>query len=86
MGIFRRRPARASDDRLVQVAVAIHEPEALMLVQILRDAGIPAMHRRTGFDNPEMLAAGPRAILVPARYALEAHAILDPLPDEPSTQ
>jgi hypothetical protein len=83
---FPRRPRRTDDpDRLVRVAVAIHEPEAELLLQILRDAGIPAMHRRTEFDYPGMLAGGPRAILVPARYALEAHAILDPLPDEPST-
>lgn len=82
---FLRRPRPAdSDDRLVQVAVAIHEPEADLLLQILREAGIPAMHRRTEFDYPGMLAGGPRAILVPSRYALEAHAILDPLPDEPS--
>ena len=86
MGIFRRKSPRDADDRLVRVAVASHEPEALMLVQILRDAGIPAMHKRTEFDNPEMLAAGPRAILVPARYALEAHAILDPLPDDPTAE
>lgn len=80
----RWRAARNDDYRLVRVAVAIHEPEADLLVQILRDAGIPAMQQRTSFDHPGMLAGGPRAILVPPRFALEAHAILDPLPDEPS--
>jgi len=84
MGFWRR--AR-HDDRtaaLVRVAVAMHEPEAAMLIQVLQNAGIPAMQRRTEFDHPGMLAGGPREILVPARYELEAHAILDPLPDDPS--
>jgi hypothetical protein len=75
---FRRRPA---PDPLVRVAVAMHEPEAAMLIEILHSAGIPAMQRRVGFDNPGMLAGGPREILVPARDRLEAHAVLDPLPD-----
>jgi hypothetical protein len=78
--IFRRGPKQAP---FVRVAVAMHEPEAAMLIEILNGAGIPAMQRRIGYDNPGMLAGGPREILVPARNQLEAHAILDPLPDTP---
>jgi hypothetical protein len=80
---WRRTHHRGGTGPLVRVAVAMHEPEATMLILVLQDAGIPAMQRRTEFDHPGMLAGGPREILVPARYALEAHAILDPLPDEP---
>ncbi len=83
MGFLKRSGRGGGDRQLVRVAVASHEPEAEMLLQVLRNAGIPAMQRRTEFDHPGMLAAGPRVILVPARYALEAHALLDPLPDEP---
>ena len=80
----RPRPPRATH-RLVRGRG--REPRArgrLLLISVLHNAGIPAMQRRTEFDHPGMLAGGPRAILVPARYALEAHAILDPLPDEPN--
>jgi hypothetical protein len=84
MGLWRRSRHDDRGARLVRVAVAMHEPEATMLIGVLSNAGIPAMQRRTEFDHPGMLAAGPREILVPARYELEAHAILDPLPDEPS--
>jgi hypothetical protein len=56
-----------------------------MIEAILRDAGVPAFVRRmAGFDVPELLAGGPRDIMVPADRALEAHAIIDPLaPDDP---
>lgn len=79
---FRPTPAAES---WVPVAMAMHEPEADMLINVLMDAGIPAMQRRAGFDNPGMLAAGPREILVPGRDRLAAHALLDPLPEDPDT-
>ena len=56
-----------------------------MLAAMLRDAGIPVMIRRTTFDVPDMLAAGPRELLVPADRELEARAMLDPLPDDTIT-
>lgn len=90
MGFLDRfRAPRAGDrppPRLVRVGVAMHQPEAEMLVAMLADAGIPAMFRRTTFDVPDMLAAGPREILVPADRELEARAVLDPLPadDDPT--
>lgn len=84
MGIFDRLrgrgPREPGPPPPVRVAVAMHQPEAEMLVALLADAGIPAMFRRTTFDVPDMLAAGPREILVPADRELEARAVLDPLP------
>jgi hypothetical protein len=82
MGLFRRRKPREETAPLVRVAIALHEPEANMLISLLREAGIPAMQRRSEFDNPGMLAGGPREILVPAQRELEARAVLDPLPEE----
>ena len=66
----------------VRVAVAMHQPEAEMLVAMLAGEGIPAMARRTMFDVPDMLAAGPREILVPAGRELEARALLDARPED----
>lgn len=82
--LFRRR---RQDDapprpRLVRVAVALHQPEAEMLAQLLDEIGIPVLIRRTTFDVPDMLAAGPRELLVPEDRVLEARALLDPLPDQ----
>lgn len=77
------RPRAAPRPDPVRVAVAMHQPEAELLVGMLANAGIPAMVRRTTFDVPDMLAAGPREILVPAAFALQAHAVLDPIPDPP---
>lgn len=82
MGLFRRRAPRKRAAAFVRVAIALHEPEANMLISLLRDAGIPAMQRRSEFDHPGMLAGGPREILVPAQCELEARALLDPLPEE----
>jgi hypothetical protein len=51
-----------------------------MLLGLLRENGIPAWFRRTaGMDVPDMLAGGAREILVPPEFALEAHAVLDPV-------
>ena len=80
--VFRRRRRRDRPEPVewVRVAWARHQPEAELLLGILRDAGIPAWFRRTGgVDVPDMLAGGAREILVPAGFALEAHALLDPL-------
>lgn len=85
--LFRRGKDRPpSRPPLVRVAVAMHQPEAEMLAQLLDEIGIPVLIRRTTFDVPDMLAAGPRELLVPQDRALEARALLDPLPhDEEET-
>lgn len=67
-----------SEGRLVKVARAENQPEAEMIAALLLEEGIPSMQQRSGgFDVAEMLAAGPRDILVPesgAEAALEALA------------
>jgi hypothetical protein len=62
---------------LVQVAGARHLPEAELIQGLLLEEGVPSMLRRTrGFDVPEMLAAGPRDVLVPASGAVVAREVL----------
>ena len=81
---WRRRP-RPEPVRWVQVAFARHQPEAEMLVSMLAELEIPCVVQRT-LDVPDMLAGGPRRLLVPADRELEARALLDPFapipPDE----
>lgn len=60
------------------MATALHQPEAEMLAAMLAELEIPAMVRRTTFDVPDMLAGGPREVLVPADRAREARDLLDP--------
>jgi hypothetical protein len=63
---------------LLAVAYAHHQVEAEMLVDILRQHGIPGLYRRTmGVDVPEFQVAGARVILVPVERAVEARALLD---------
>jgi bifunctional DNA-binding transcriptional regulator/antitoxin component of YhaV-PrlF toxin-antitoxin module len=60
------------------VAYARHQIEAEMLVDILRQHGIPALFRRTlGADVPEFQVGGARVILVPAERAVEARTLLE---------
>ena len=84
MGLFRRsrKPERARRD-WVAVAVAQHQPEAELLANMLAEIDVPVVIRRASMDVPDMLAAGPRELLVPAEREIEARALLDPLPDEP---
>ena len=61
----------------VRVATARHQAEADLIESLLREAGIPALVRRSGgFDVPDFLAAGPRDILVPAAAADRARDVL----------
>ena len=78
MGIFRREPraADAPGPRWARVATALHQPEAEMLEGMLRAEGIPAMIRRATIDVPEMLAGGPRAVMVRAEDLDRARAVL----------
>jgi hypothetical protein len=51
---------------LVRVAGARHQAEAELIQGMLLEEGVPSMLRRTrGFDVPDMLAAGPRDVMVP---------------------
>jgi hypothetical protein len=66
-----------SEGDLVRVVSARHQAEAELVQGILLEEGIPSMVRRSaGFDVPDMLAAGPRDILVPASGAGAAREVL----------
>ena len=48
-----------------------------MIQGILLEEGVPSMTRRSrGFDVPDMLAAGPRDVMVPASGAQAARDVL----------
>lgn len=56
-----------SEGELVQVASAGNLAEAEFIQSLLLEEGVPSLLRRSaGFDVPDLLAAGPRDILVPA--------------------
>jgi hypothetical protein len=62
---------------LVRVAGGRNQAEAELIQGLLLEEGVPSMLRRTrGFDVPEMLAAGPRDVLVPASGAVVAREVL----------
>jgi butyrate kinase len=62
---------------LVKVAQASQQAEAEFIQNLLRDAGVPSMLRRAGgFDVADMLAAGPRDVLVPAAMEQIARDVL----------
>jgi hypothetical protein len=78
----RRKAARKikpqyTEGRLVKVARAENQPQAEFLAGMLLEEGIPCMLRRSaGFEVAEMLAAGPRDILVPESAAEAAREAL----------
>jgi len=60
-----------------QVAVVQNLAEGELVQGILLEEGIPSILRRCGgFDVPDMLAAGPRYVLVPASGEDAARALL----------
>src|SRR5512132_767549 len=62
---------------LVRIAGARHQAEAELIQGLLIEEGIPSMLKRSrGFDVPDMLAAGPRDVLVPAAGAEPAREVL----------
>jgi hypothetical protein len=66
-----------SEGELVRVAVGRQQPEAELIQNLLLDEGVPSTLRRTqGFDVPEMLAAGPRDVLVPQSGVETAREVL----------
>lgn len=66
-----------ADGELVRVATGRQQPEAEMIQGMLLEEGIPSTVKRSaGFDVPDMLAAGPRDILVPASGATAARDVL----------
>ena len=66
-----------AEGALVKVAGGRNQPEAELIQGLLLEEGIPSMLRRTqGFDVPDMLAAGPRDVLVPQGGAEAAREVL----------
>jgi hypothetical protein len=62
---------------LVRVAGGRNQAEAELIQGMLLEEGVPSMLRRSrGFDVPDMLAAGPRDVLVPASGADAAREVL----------
>jgi len=62
---------------LVRVAGARHQAEAEFIQGLLLEEGVPSMLRRTrGFDVPDMLAAGPRDVMVPQTGCDAAREVL----------
>lgn len=78
MGRHRGAGQGAGPPAWVRVAVALHQPEAEMLAGMLHDLEIPVLIRRATMDVPEMLAGGPRELLVPPEHAADARAALAP--------
>jgi hypothetical protein len=75
-----------------RIAVGLNLPQAELMQGILLEEGIPSFLRRCGgFDVPDMLAAGPRDILVPesaveaARQLLSTDGEAMPVPEQEPT-
>jgi hypothetical protein len=63
----------------VALTHARHAPEADLVVNLLREADIPAYQRRAiGADVPDFFGFGARVVMVPADRVDEARALLDP--------
>ena len=74
---MRKIKKQYSEGELIRVKVARQQPEAEFIQSLLLEEGIPSTLRRTrGFDVPEMLAAGPRDVLVPASGVAAAREVL----------
>jgi hypothetical protein len=66
-----------SEGDLVRVAGARNQAEAELIQGLLLEEGVPSMLRRSrGFDVPDMLAAGPRDVMVPMSGAGAAREVL----------
>jgi hypothetical protein len=70
------KPQYAEGD-LVRAAGAQNQAEAEFIQGLLLEEGVPSTLRRTrGFDVPDMLAAGPRDVMVPASGYTVAREVL----------
>lgn len=74
---LRKIKPQYSEGDLVGIATGRHLPEAELIQNLLLEEGVPSTLRRSrGFDVPEMLAAGPRDVLVPQSGAEVAREVL----------
>jgi hypothetical protein len=70
------RPELATGEP-VRVAWASNQAEAELIQGLLLEEGVPSYVRRSrGFDVPDMLAAGPRDVMVPASGYSAAREVL----------
>jgi hypothetical protein len=66
-----------AEGELVRVASGRNQSEAELIQGLLLEEGVPSMLKRSaGFDVPDMLAAGPRDVLVPRSGAEAAREVL----------
>lgn len=66
-----------AEGALVRVVGAANQTEAEFIQGMLLEEGVPSTLRRTrGFDVPDMLAAGPRDVMVPASGHAAARQVL----------
>jgi hypothetical protein len=73
----RKIKPQLSEGELVRVAGGRNQAEAELIQGLLLEEGVPSMLRRArGFDVPDMLAAGPRDVLVPRSGAETAREVL----------
>ncbi len=76
-GRARKIDPRYTEGELVRVAGGRHQAEAELIQGMLLEEGVPSLLRRAaGFDVPDMLAAGPRDVLVPEAGAEVARDVL----------
>lgn len=73
----RKIKPQLSEGELVKVAGGRNQTEAEFIQGLLLEEGVPSMLRRArGFDVPDMLAAGPRDVLVPRSGVETAREVL----------
>ncbi len=73
----RKIKPQLAEGELVKVAGARNQTEAEFLQGMLLEEGVPSTLRRArGFDVPDMLAAGPRDVMVPTSGAATAREVL----------
>jgi hypothetical protein len=66
-----------AEGALVRVVGAMNQTEAEFIQGMLLEEGVPSTLRRTrGFDVPDMLAAGPRDVMVPVSGHAAAREVL----------
>jgi len=76
-GRARKVKKQFTEGELVRVAGGRNQAEAEFIQGMLLEEGVPSMLKRSrGFDVPDMLAAGPRDVMVPASGAAVAHEVL----------
>jgi ribosomal protein L37E len=75
--VARKIKPQLAEGALVKVAGARNQAEAEFIQGMLLEEGVPSVLRRSaGFDVPDLLAGGPRDILVPESGVATAREVL----------